>query len=325
MAGRYSFNKGILKRLGGFGEWLEELGNSPNTIRQKLNYAGFYLQWVESENLTETGARYNDLLSFITHCRKHGCSNRHINRKLGSIRDYYNCLKENGLCTSNPAANLHLRGERKRLPPGILDFNDLEKLYSNYDTGTLRGKRNKAIFGLLAYQGLATGELGRLRPDHLKLDEGKIYIQGNRKKSGRELKLEPCQILELESYLKETRPQILEDIEGHKPGRPACRPGRKPNEINEVQLENQLFTSINGSTSIKSSLLHMFKGLHRLNPSILNPKQIRASAITHWLKSRNLRQAQYMAGHSCISSTERYKLADLEGLMNKLDKYHPLK
>ncbi len=69
----------------------------------------------------------------------------------------------------------------------------------------------------------------------------------------------------------------------------------------------------------------MFKGLQRENLQVKNPKQIRASVITWWLKNYNLRQVQYMAGHKYVSSTERYQLNSLDKLQEKLEKYHPIK
>lgn len=45
----------------------------------------------------------------------------------------------------------------------------------------------------------------------------------------------------------------------------------------------------------------------------------------HWLKTHNLRQVQYMAGHIYVSSTERYKINSLDNLKSKLEKLHPLK
>jgi len=86
----------------------------------------------------------------------------------------------------------------------------------------------------------------------------------------------------------------------------------------------KLFASINGSEHIKNSLYHLFKNLRKINPDIQNPRQIRASVITHWLKHYNLRQVQYMAGHKHVHSSERYKLNNLDSLKNKLEKYHPL-
>ena len=42
------------------------------TIRQKSNYTGYFLQWLETEHLQIEDARYNDLLNFIDHCSMEG-------------------------------------------------------------------------------------------------------------------------------------------------------------------------------------------------------------------------------------------------------------
>jgi len=314
----YSFNKAIESKLKGFKSYLQELGQDTNTIRQKSNYAGYFLNWLENENLQPNETRYNDILNFIDYCKLEGNSKKLINSKLRSIRNFYEYLKEQNPNIINPAANLYLKGEIQKLPSNIIDFKELEKLYNNYQTETNRDKRNRIILGLLIYQGVTTEELKQLEPNHLKLKEGKIYIPGNRRRNSRNLELKPFQILDLYEYLTEIRLQILAEITTPKPF------GRRPDKINKTRLNDQLFISVNGSENIKNSLLHMFNAIRKLNPEILHPKQIRASVITYWLKNHNLRQVQYMAGHRWVSSTERYQLNNLDNLQNKLDKLHPL-
>ena len=313
----YSFTKAIENKLKDFKIYLQELGQDTNTIRQKSNYAGYFLNWLENENLQPNETRYNDILNFIDYCKLEGNSKKHINSKLRSIRNYYEYLKEQNPKIINPAANLYLKGEIQKLPSNIVDFQELEKLYQSYEISNNRSKRNRIILGLLIYQGVTTEELKQLEPNHLKLKEGKIYVPGGRKRKGRTLELKPFQILDLHEYLSEIRPEILNSI--NKP-----KPARKPDRINKTRLENQLFISINGSENIKNSLLHMFKAIQKTNPEILHPKQIRASVITYWLKNHNLRQVQYMAGHKYVSSTERYQLNNLDNLQSKLEKLHPL-
>jgi integrase/recombinase XerD len=38
----------------------------------------------------------------------------------------------------------------------------------------------------------------------------------------------------------------------------------------------------------------------------------------------NLRQAQYLAGHRYISSTESYQQNEMEGLSEEVNQFHPL-
>ena len=297
--------------------YLQGLGNSESTIRQKSNYTGYFLQWCETENLQPKDARYNDLLNFIDYCKSEGESNKLINSKLRSVRNFYEYLQKENSGILNPALTLYVRGTRRKIITGAIDYKTLETLYQFYKTETLRQKRNKVILGLFVYQGITTEELHQLEPDHLKLKEGKVYIPGNWRRNSRVLELKPFQILELHEYVTEIRPKIISEITQPKPS-------RKPDKINKSKLKNQLFISINGSENIKNSLLHLFRDIQKTNPNIINAKQIRQSTITYWLKTMNLRQVQYMAGHKYVSSTERYQAGNLENLQSRLEKCHPL-
>lgn len=313
----YIFEEEILIRLSGFKSYLKELGNGENTIGQKVNYAGFYLRWLEEERLQAEEAGYNDLLSFIDSCRLDGESTTHINRKLRSIRDFYDWLKREVEATTNPAANLYLKGTTHRVVSGVIDFKALENLYQDYPAETLRQKRNRVILGLLIYQGLSTEDLQKLETSDVQIKEGKVHVRGDRRINRRVLDLRPFQVMELHEYITITRPSIIEGT-----GRPA--PARKPGKINDEKLKTQLLISINGSENMKNSLLHLFREVRKQHPTVTSAKKIRQSVITYWLKTMNLRQVQYMAGHKRVSSTERYLGNNLESLKDKLEKYHPL-
>ena len=75
--------------------------------------------------------------------------------------------------------------------------------------------------------------------------------------------------------------------------------------------------SINDSEDIKNSLLHLIYALRRLNSAVKSPEQIRMSVITEYLKTKDLRTVQYMVGHRYVSSTERYKIDNLEDLQEE--------
>jgi len=313
----YCFPLQIRGELKTFSDYLQKQGYKADTIRQKCNYAGLYFIWLESEHLKVGDVRYNDLLSFVDHCRDSGKSTKHVNTILLAIRNYYEWLKETGKATTNPASNLYLRCIRKKVPSGILSYETLEKLYAEYPSTDLRTARNRVILGLIIYQGLTTGELQRLTTGHVRLKEGKIQVPGDSRSHGRVLELKSFQVIELHEYLTQARPAILSEAGTPKPcGRTATK--------SRVKETDRLFTSVNGSGDLKNSLYHLFCFIKKVNPEVKSAGQIRQSVIVHWLKSCNLRQVQYMAGHRWVSSTERYRLDNLEGLQAELDKYHPL-
>jgi len=98
-------------------------------------------------------------------------------------------------------------------------------------------------------------------------------------------------------------------------------------ETNKVT--NQLIVSTgtaNKISNLMQKLMPQIKAQSRKlsGPSIQNVKQIRASVITHWIKTHNLREVQYKAGHRYLSSTEAYLVNDIESLQEDITKYHPI-
>jgi integrase/recombinase XerD len=307
--------------------YLQQKGFAPATRKMYSNYTGYFLSWKQQGSQDEA-TTYNALLSFIEHCRKEGKTTRNINRILTALRYYFAMLQEQKKADHNPAANLYLRGEVERIPHDLLEKEMLDILYEKYQVYDERTQRNKVILGLYIHQAITTDELRKLEPQHIQLKEGKIYIPGTRQtvhkggSQGRWLQLEAKQILELQEYLQVTRPKIIAAI---KSGERNKHPTRKPKTISEKALEHQLFISLNGSDNIKSSISFLMNDLRKINPVVKDAMQIRKSVITNWLKEKDIRMVQYIAGHKRINATEKYRAASTEELEEALKIHHPLK
>lgn len=307
--------------------YLQQKGFAPATRKMYCNYTGYFLSWKTQERL-QSETTYTELLTFIEHCRKQNRSTTNINRILTALRYYFGMLQGQKQRKQNPAASLYLRGETERIPHDLLERDHMNLLYEKYQVYDERTQRNKVILGLYIYQAITTDELRKLEPQHVKLKEGKIYIPGTRQtvhKGGsqsRWLQLEAKQILDLQEYLLTTRPKIIAAI---KSGERNKHPTRKPKTINEKALEHQLFISVNGSENIKSSVSFLMNDLRKINPLVKDAMQIRKSVITNWLKEKDIRTVQYMAGHKRIHATEKYRAANTEELAEALRVHHPLK
>jgi integrase/recombinase XerD len=91
------------------------------------------------------------------------------------------------------------------------------------------------------------------------------------------------------------------------------------------QKSERLFTGRKDIENLQNTLLHLNHALRRIDPKVKHAIQVRQSTITEWLKEKDLRTVQYMAGHRYVSSTERYKVSNLEDLKEALNKYHLLR
>jgi len=134
------------------------------------------------------------------------------------------------------------------VPTGLLERNELDNLFESYAVRDDRTHRNKTILGLLVYQALTLEELETLRPENLKLREGKITIPETTNNAGRTLDLKPFQILDLQEYLLVIRPRI--------------------------QKSERLFTGRNNLEDLKNTLLHLCHDLKRINPKIKHATQL---------------------------------------------------
>lgn len=300
----------------GFIDYLLAKGYSSSTVKRYLRDMKSFEVWAEQENTPIEIVSYSDILHYIQ-SKKGSVQQNTISMLTNGLRHYFAYLVVLGIVKENPVSQVKIKGIKRKKLYTILSKKELEQLYHEYapitdehyknqnwyNASLLAKKRNKIIIGLLIYQGLNATELARLTEKDVKLREGKIVIAGTRRSNDRELKLESVQILDLMEYILKTRAELLQ-LKGVK--------------------TDQLFISIGGSTIIHNTLFKLVKQLQEINPKVNSLKQIRTSVITYWLKIHNLRETQYMAGHRYVSSTESYRINDLEDLQEDITKYHPI-
>lgn len=278
-----------------------------------------YVVWAETQKIEVEQSTYNEVISYVQYLKNRGLQQRSIQQSVNSIKHYFKWVVKRQLRNDNPTSNVNIKGVRQRKLHNTLSKQELEKLYNDftikekendlnknqnwYAVSQLAKKRNKIILGMLIYQGLATTELSRITVNDLKLREGKIFVAGTRRSNERTLKLEAHQILDVMEYQLKTREEILK-LTGK-----------------ETDL---LFTSFGQSAKFHNIISKLLPQLKKLNRNIKSVNQLRTSVITAWLKSYNLREVQYMAGHRYVSSTENYLANDLEDLQEDINKYHPI-
>jgi len=297
--------------LNDFETYLRAEGQRLNTLRGNSGLVSLFLDWLAQEQINYLEVGYTDLMAYVNYHKERGNAKNTINGKIQGIKHFYNFLNSDFFPFGgtkegyNPAEELRIKGIIRRQPHDLLEWEELEELYNNYPTNSITGKRNKAILGMLIYQGLHNGEVAKIELKDVKLEEAKVYVPSVSRSNSRMLKLESVQILQLQKYITQVRPVLL-----------ALR--------NDYSNE-KLFISTGGSERLDNSLNRLMKVLKKLNSTLKNPYQIRASVITCWLKKHNIRQVQYMTGHRYISSTEHYRTDNLETLQEQIDLLHPLK
>ncbi len=274
-----------------FTTYLQQKKYSNNTVARYTEGIQRFLNWLQTEDIKPELFTYTELLDFMRYCQQKGVTKRSVHNTLCMIRHYCNYLVVEKKRNDNPAAGVFIKGLVRKLPTNLLSMEAMEELYKQYSIQLHVDSSRKIMFGLMVYQGMNVGEVMRLQSHHIKLKEGKIFIKGTKRTNERLLDLKAIQITALQSYLHANK-----------------------------FTEGALLVDVNNGR-----VQHMLRHLRMLNPKVINPKQIRSSVITHWLRQNNLRQVQYMAGHKYVSSTERYQVNNLNDLQNELKEHHPMK
>lgn len=276
-----------------------------STSTGHVNSVKLIEQWAQAHGMENADQlRYTDLMAYIAAEKAKGLDIATINNRIGSLRKYYEYLNAEGTREDNPAKRIKVKGKLKKafIP---IPYTELEQLYKNYlqhqkqtpmrEAGhQFPRQRNLVMLGLMIWQGLQSGELEKIELKDLDLNAGTIYIPETYRAAGRELNLDPKQVIPLYSYI-----EMLKKKHGEKTER--------------------LFMCARPHDSA-SLLVDELKGIY---PALRNPEHIRGSVIVYWLKAHGKRTAQYMAGHRHISSTEKYEQQDIETLIDQLAKHHP--
>ena len=293
-----------------FKQYRQKKSYSEKSIKVQDSHVNCFKNWCIKDNINAVDITYSQALQFIDSERERGIERQSIIREINSIRIFFDYLQESGIKSQNIIKRIRLRQGGKMVLPEILSPLQLEKIYQNFSNlpewnhGTaiakLLHKRNTVILGLMIYQGLDSGEIARLETGHVNLNEGKIYIPSGRNSNSRTLRLQSNQILPIKIYLEETRLELLE----------------------KRNLQTSYLFPSKKSSDMICKIVEAVKKIHT---ETRDSRQIRASAIMNWLKTNNIRQVQYMAGHKSIRSTESYRSQDLTDLAKQLELFHPLR
>lgn len=285
-----------------FKQYLQQRRLTTHTIKSYHHYLAIFFNWLQGEEAQNL--QYSDLLGYLQHCHERGLQQAYIRKLLRVVRLYYRYLQYTNQRSDNPATGLHVKSPPRRLPHDLLEASELETLYQTFPEQGPAQRRNKVMAGLIIYQAVSRQELDRLMTHHLDLEAGRITIPATPRSHRRQLKLEARQMAALQRYLDTTRPLIL--------------------AMREIEDNDRLFISTGKSKSITGSIDKLLKQLRKQHQSNVDITKIRQSRIALWTQQYGLREAQYMAGHKYISSTEPYEATHMQDLQESLDRHHPL-
>lgn len=242
-----------------------------------------------------------EVVAFLLKLKNEGKSAATVNRKLASVRAFFNYLQAKEEISVNPALNIKSpRIERKALE--YLTVEEVDKLLSLPDD-SLRGIRDRAILELLYATGIRVTELIEANLEDLNMRMGFITCAGEQSKA-RIIPIGRPARAALETYIYDAREKLLK----------------------EKSDEKALFVNYYGQRITRQGLWKILKEYgkrgnleHKLTPNI-----IRNSFAVHMIQNgADLKSLQELLGHEDISATQIYLTATKNRIKDVYDKTHP--
>lgn len=246
---------------------------------------------------------YDDVRKWIVFLMEQKKSNRTINRKLSSLKAYFNFLQKIHIISISPLAKHKTLKQQKKvqLPFSEREISEVLALFEAESDKDYIKIRDRTIIELLYATGIRRSELIGLNTDCLDIYSNGIKVLGKRNKE-RIVPLLPSTVQLLDKYLKLYRDKF--DV-GVSDPLFVTNKGVKINETFVFRLINSYFSRV--SVKIKKS-----------------PHILRHSFATHLLKNgADLNAVKELLGHSSLAATQIYTHSDIAQLAKVYGKSHP--
>ncbi|MBL3284888.1 Tyrosine recombinase XerD [Rickettsiales endosymbiont of Paramecium tredecaurelia] len=294
-----------------------EKGLTPNSVysykRDLLDFKQFLLQ--KEINVAEVQG--GDIIDFIEFLTARRSQSRTVNRKLSTLRGYYDFLLMNKVVNSDPLLNISAP-KYAQVIPNIISIEHMRALlmYSNNDR-SYYGIRLNAMIHLLYATGMRVSELVSIHTytilDHQNKVKQSFIIKG---KGGKERVLvvhdEAAQSLQ---RYADIRSYFVKEI------RNQTQNYEKKNEYFFCSKSNLGYmTRQNFAVALKHTAYAA-----GIDPNDVSPHVLRHTFATHMLSNgADLRVIQELLGHSNIASTQIYTKVECNTLGSLVRKKHPL-
>jgi integrase/recombinase XerC len=286
-----------------FRTFLEARGASRHTIRAYLSDLRQFAAYLSERGLTLETASHQAIRGWQSVLAVDLRPTSRA-RKLGSVKAFYEHLRDSGALTTSPARRVRSPKLPKSLPK-VLPVEEVFAILSTPPDRTVLGLRDRAILELLYAAGLRVSELCALSPGDVDPRARVVRVMGKGSKE-RLVPIHEAAIAALDQYLAR-RGELL--------AKPS--PGADPSAL--------FLNHRGGRLTPRSVARHLDRYvLQCALARNVSPHALRHSFATHLLAGgADIRSIQELLGHSSLSTTQRYTHVGWVQLQAVYDQAHP--
>jgi integrase/recombinase XerD len=294
-------------------EWMLVTGYSADTVRARRQALRKFIGWADERGLADPREITKPMLEryqrWLFYYRKpegrdagQPLSITMQYQYLAPLKTWFRWLSREHHILANPAADLDLPRQPKRLPRSIPSVQEVEAILAEADPATPQGLRDRALLETLYATGLRRMELPGVGVYDVDLPRGLLWVRQGKGGRQRVVPLGERAMAWLDKYLAEARPQLLAaDTEA-------------------------LFLSDHGEPIKPEQVADKVKRYMRL-AGVDKPGSthlLRHACATHMLEGgADIRFIQEMLGHASIETTEIYTHVSIDKLIAVHGATHP--
>ena len=291
-----------------FEEYLFVIKNySEYTVRAYIKDVNDFLKYIKDNKLASNLLdirRSRTCSYYVSELVKKGYEAKSINRKISSLRTFYNYLLKEGKIEVNYFKEVENVKTPKKLP-SFVDETDMKSILDSIDTNTDLGKRNRVLIELLYATGMRVSEVCNLEVNQINLYNNTIKVNGKGKKD-RIVILYKGIAEQLKYYIDFTRSNLL--------------------SISKDSEERKVFINYKGGKLTPRGVRKIINNLidHCAVNKHVSPHMIRHSFATSLLNNgADLRIVQELLGHENLQTTQIYTHVSNESMKSAFEKAFP--
>ncbi|MBD3315197.1 MAG: tyrosine-type recombinase/integrase [Chitinivibrionales bacterium] len=298
-----------------YADYLATRGYRPRTIAAYRFELSFFRRYLAAETTADDLEELDTTLvqGYITWLYRGDRAPATIHHKCAALVNFFGALYEENKFYRDLRTAITLPKIGKRLPTGMLSEEEMRTLFihleRSVDLPAIRSleeaicMRDLAMMEILYSTGMRLSELIGLRLDDIKSSDGLTHIRDGKGGWDRIVPIGEHALAATMRYIRDTRPLLV---------------GRTPTDA--------LLLSRRGTPTsmqcIRDSLARVLRraGINRH----ITVHGIRHTCATHLLNNgADIRYAQQLLGHKCLSSTQVYTRISIAKLKDTHNTFHP--
>lgn len=317
LIGQNAKMKKTVPLLNAFVDYLEAQNFAVKTVTSHLTHLDYFLKFLADEDgsiETATVETIRNYQSWLMEYKTRFDGNLALSSQihiLSSLRVFYRTLEKLELIFADPAKNLRLPKEQKKLPTSILTSREVKRLLKQPDIETVSGFRDRAILELLYSCAPRISELIQLKESEVDVSDSSLHIFNGKGGKDRIVPIGKAACDYIAEYRANVRPLLLSST---------------ANAKDEKEKSDILFLNRFGDKFGVSGLL---KKLQKYARRARIQKRVTVHTFRHTLATEMLRggaeisYVQRILGHSKLTTTQIYTHI-LKGELKKIQaKHHP--